>query len=502
MTKSMVFPFSGRMGADNEAQNAATEIVINHKPYETRVAILQGGVLQDVFVERERKRGIVGNIYKGKVQRVLPGMDAAFVDIGLERAGFLHVKNVVGAGASQPEKISDALREGQSVLVQVLKDPIGTKGARLTTEISIPSRFLVFLPNASDIGVSIKIASEAQRQSLRDLMLGFHQGQQGGFIVRTAIESADMWAMRADMQYLQRVWESILQTHYRAKAGTLIYRDLPLYLKILRDFVSPNVRRVVIDDLPAYEEMRAFAKNFLIEMVDCIQCYQADLGLFERYGLEEEINHSLKRRVALKSGGYLIIDQTEAMTTIDVNTGGFVGKLSQDDTIYRTNLEAAKMIARQLRVRNLGGIIMLDFIDMTSQEHREGVMAALMAALAEDKSKYTISPITPLGIIEMTRKRTRESLQQVMCEVCPTCEGRGYVKTVETVVYELFRELMREVREFAPRQLTVIAHPNLIEFIREEESVAFADIQALLQVPIQLVGESSYGHEQFDIALG
>ncbi|WP_072281887.1 Rne/Rng family ribonuclease [Rappaport israeli] len=490
------------MGADNEAQNAATEIVINHKPYETRVAILQGGVLQDVFVERERKRGIVGNIYKGKVQRVLPGMDAAFVDIGLERAGFLHVKNVVGAGASQPEKIGDALREGQSVLVQVLKDPIGTKGARLTTEISIPSRFLVFLPNASDIGVSIKIASEAQRQSLRDLMLGFHQGQQGGFIVRTAIESADMWAMRADMQYLQRVWESILQTHYRAKAGTLIYRDLPLYLKILRDFVSPNVRRVVIDDLPAYEEMRAFAKNFLIEMVDCIQCYQADLGLFERYGLEEEIDHSLKRRVALKSGGYLIIDQTEAMTTIDVNTGGFVGKLSQDDTIYRTNLEAAKMIARQLRVRNLGGIIMLDFIDMTSQEHRDGVMAALMAALAEDKSKYTISPITPLGIIEMTRKRTRESLQQVMCEVCPTCEGLGYVKTVETVVYELFRELMREVREFAPRQLTVIAHPNLIEFIREEESVAFADIQALLQVPIQLVGEPSYGHEQFDIALG
>ncbi len=477
------------------------EILINHTPYETRVALLENGVLQDVLVERERRRGIVGNIYKGKVQRVLPGMDAAFVDIGLERAGFLHLKNIVNRDGGNSHKISDVLREGQTVLVQVLKDPIGTKGARLTTEISIPSRFLVFLPNADDIGVSIKIASETQRQSLRELMLGFHQGQQGGFIVRTAIESADIWAMRADMQYLQRVWEAILDAGQEAKAGTLIYGDLPLYQKVMRDYVSPNVVRVTIDDANAYQQMAQFAANFLVGMADRLTLYDGNRSLFERYGIEEEIERSLKRHVDLKSGGYLIIDQTEAMTTIDVNTGGFVGKLSQEDTIFKTNLEAAKAIGRQLRLRNLGGIIMLDFIDMTDTEHQQGVMEALLAALAGDKSKYTISPISPLGIIEMTRKRTRESLRQVMCETCPTCGGRGYVKTVETKVYELFRELMREARELSPKGLTVVGSAELIDFIREEESLAFSDLQALLKLPIRLQSDASYVDGHYDIAV-
>lgn len=477
------------------------EILINHTSYETRVAIMEAGVLQDVMVERERRRGIVGNIYKGKVQRVLPGMDAAFVDIGLERTGFLHLKNVVRRGDKMPERINDVLHEGQSILVQVLKDPIGTKGARLTTEISIPSRFLVFLPNADDIGVSIKIASEAQRQSLRELMVGFHQGRQGGFIVRTAIESADMWAMRADMQYLQRVWESILQSQRMARPGTLIYRDLPLYLRVLRDYVSPEVARVVIDHAVAYEEMSVFVGNFLIEMVDRLQFYQGDRDLFERFGVEDEIAQSLRRHVSLKSGGYLIIDQTEAMTTVDVNTGGYVGKLSQDDTIYRTNLEAARAIARQLRLRNLGGIIMIDFIDMVNPEHQQGVIQALMDALEGDKSKYTISPMSPLGIIEMTRKRTRESLRQVMCERCPTCAGRGYVKSTETIVYELFRDLMREAREYKPRMLTVIGAPEVIDFIREEESMTFSDLQVLLKTPIRLQSDASSPQGSFEIAL-
>lgn len=477
-----------------------TEILVNHTPYETRVAILEDGVLQDVMVERERRRGIVGNIYKGKVQRVLPGMDAAFIDIGLERAGFLHMKNI-NRHQENIEKITDILYEGQTLLVQVLKDPIGTKGARLTTEISIPSRFLVYLPNANDIGVSIKIASEAQRQSLRELMVGFHQGQQGGFIVRTAIESADIWAMRADMQYLHRMWETILEAYQTAHAGELIYGDLPLYLKVLRDFVSPSVSKVTVDHPTAYEQMAAFAANFLIEMADCITYYDSDLSLFERHGIEEELEKALKRHVTLKSGGYLIIDQTEAMTTIDVNTGGFVGKLSQEDTIFKTNLEAAKAIARQLRLRNLGGIIMLDFIDMLDPEHQKGVMDALLTALAKDKSKYTISPISPLGIIEMTRKRTRESLRQVMCETCPTCGGRGYVKTIETQVYELFRDLMREARDYTPKQLTVMGDPNLIEFIREEESLAFSDLQVLLKTPIRLHAEPAYSDGQYDIAV-
>ena len=486
-----------------DGSGLVTEVLVNHTPYETRVAILEGGVLQDFFVERERKRGIVGNIYKGKVQRVLPGMDAAFIDIGLERAGFLHVKNVVRRGDKPPERISDVLREGQSLLVQVLKDPIGSKGARLTMEISIPSRFLVFLPTADEIGVSIKIASEEQRQVLRETVAGFHQGRQGGFIVRTAIESADVWAMRADMQYLQRVWESIVQQQRGARPGTLIYGELPLYQKVLRDFVTPGVRRVVVDHPNAYREMQAFAGNFLLDMEAArLELYSGDRSLFERYGIEEEIGLALKRHVALKSGGYLIIDQTEAMTTIDVNTGAFVGKLSQDDTIYKTNLEAARAIARQLRLRNLGGIIMLDFIDMNDPEHQQGVMDALLTALAGDRSKYTISPISPLGIIEMTRKRTRESLRQLMCEPCPCCQGRGYVKTVETITYELFRDLMREARDFSPKMMTIVAGLELIDFIREEESLTFSDLQALLKIPIRLQVDSAYRHGQYDIALG
>lgn len=477
------------------------EILVNHTPYETRVAVLENGVLQDIFVEREQRRGIVGNIYKGKVQRVLPGMDAAFIDLGMERAGFLHMKNISQQESHGHDKIADFLHEGQSVLVQVLKDPIGTKGARLTTEISIPSRFLVYLPNADDIGVSIKIASEAQRQSLRDLMIGFHKGQQGGFIVRTAIESADIWAMRADMQYLQRVWESILDTYRDSRPGKLIYGDLPLYLKALRDYVSPDVVKVIVDDAHAYHEMCEFAGNFLVEMADRVEYYAGDVGLFERYGVEEEIEKSLRRRVDLKSGGYLIVDQTEAMTTIDVNTGRFVGKLSQEDTIYKTNLEAVKQIARQLRIRNLGGIIMLDLIDMTNPMHQEGVMSALLKALANDKSKYTISPLSALGVVEMTRKRTRESLRQIMCETCPTCGGRGYVKTVETKVYELFRDLMHEARELSPKQLTVVGDPDLMDYIREEESLAFSDLQVLIKMPIRLQSDPVYTDGQYDIAI-
>ena len=477
------------------------EILINHMPYETRVALMENGVLQDIFIEREKRRGTVGNIYKGKVQRVLPGMDAAFIEIGMERAGFLHMKNVFLHEGEESRKIGDHLHEGQSLLVQVLKDPIGTKGARLTTEISIPSRFLVYLPNADDIGVSIKIASAAQRQSLRDLVLGFHQGQEGGFIVRTAIESADMWAIRADMQYLKRLWEAILASYRKACPGSLIYRDLPLYLKVLRDFVSPKVRQVLVDDATAHHQMAEFAANFLVEMAGRLHFYEEALGLFDRFGVEEEIEKSLERRVDLKSGGYLIIDQTEAMTTIDVNTGAYVGKLSQEDTIFKTNLEAVKAIARQLRLRNLGGIIMIDLIDMGNAEHRQGVIDALMKALASDKSKYAISPLSALGIIEMTRKRTRESLRQVMCETCPACGGRGYVKTVETLVYELFRDLMREAHELAPKKLTVVGDPALIEFIREEESLAFSDLQVLLKLPVRLESNDAYADGQYEIAV-
>ncbi|MDO4435780.1 MAG: Rne/Rng family ribonuclease [Cardiobacteriaceae bacterium] len=481
----------------SEAQ--AVEILINHMNHETRVAMMEDGVLKDVFIERKKKRGIVGNIYKGRVQRVLPGMDSAFVDIGLERAGFLHVRNIANR---KSDIIHEVLHEGQSVLVQVLKDPMGSKGARLTTDVALPSRFLVHMPYSNEIGVSFKISSERTRQNLRELMAGFHEGNSGGFIVRTAIEHASFWALRADMQYLLRLWEAIGQSYQNAKNGTLIYSDLPLYLRILRDFISPNVVRVLVDNMEAYERIQMFSMNFLAERLSNIEYHQGHVSLFERYGIEEEIERSLKRQVPLKSGGYLIIDQTEAMTTIDVNTGAFVGKLSQDDTIYRTNLEAAKAIARQLRLRNLGGIVMLDFIDMTKPEHQQGVIAALESALAGDKSKYTINPMSPLGIIEMTRKRTRESLRQVMCEPCPSCEGLGYVKSAQTLVYQLFRDLMREAREFQPQQLTVVACPHLVDFIKDEEQEAFQDLQNLLNIPVVLKANPTTKYGRYDIAVG
>ncbi|MBP3194329.1 MAG: Rne/Rng family ribonuclease [Cardiobacteriaceae bacterium] len=475
------------------------EILVNHTLYETRVAILENGILQDLMLERQRRRGLVGNIYKGKVQRVLPGMDAAFIDIGIERAGFLHLKNIVLNSEGRELHIQDILHEGQIIMVQVIKDPIGTKGARLTTEISIPSRFLVFLPNSNDIGVSVKISCEEQRNELRSLLIDFHKGRQGGFIVRTAINSAGIWAMRADMQYLYRVWENILINYQIAKPGTLVYRDLPLYKKVLRDFVSPEVAKVYVDDEQTFEEMAEFDSNFLLEMEGRLELYEGDTPIFERYGINKEIEKALNKRVNLKSGGYLIIEQTEAMATIDVNTGGFVGKHSQEDTIFKTNLEAAKAIAWQLRLRNLGGMIMVDFIDMVDENHRQVVVDCLAQALWKDKAKYTISSITPLGIVEMTRKRTRESLRHTLCEPCPTCKGHGYIKTAETQVYDLFRELIHETREYRPKQIAIVAHPKLIEYIREEESVTFSDLQILIKTPISLQAVAEYDEGQYEI---
>ena len=479
---------------------ANMEILVNHSPYETRVAQLEDGVLQEVYIERARQRGLVGNIYKGRVQRVLPGMDACFVDIGLDKAGFLHIKNLAH---SQDRPIASLLHEGQHLLVQVLKEPIGSKGARLTTDISLPSRFLVYLPEAkNDIGVSFKIAEEEQRQFLRGIMAEFNAGGSGGFIVRTAVETADVEALRADQQYLQRLWADIQRRAGAAKAGTLIYRELPLYLKIMRDVLSPAVARIVVDHAGARDEMAEFAANFLGALGDRLQLHEDSIGLFQRYGIEAEIELCLHRHVQLKSGGTLIIDQTEAMTTIDVNTGAFVGKSSQHDTIYRTNLEAATTIARQLRLRNIGGIIMIDFIDMEAEEHRQAVVALLEAALAASKSKYSISPMSPLGIIEMTRKRTSQSLTQSLCETCPHCRGRGYVKTLETQAFQLFRDLLHEARAFKPTALTVVGRPELVDFIRAEEGPALADLQALLGLPIGLAADGSLEVGQYHIRLG
>ena len=423
------------------------EILINFTPRETRVAVVENGVLQEILIERERRRGLVGNIYKGRISRVLPGMEAAFVDIGLDRAAFLHISDVQNAAddnnvmdsEDQESKddpktaisITELLHPGQELIVQVIKDAIGGKGARLTTHISIPSRYLVLLSNSESMGVSVKIDDEAERQRLKDVVNTFRAEFGGGYIVRTAAEGTDSWALRADMQFLQRLWESIQQRAAEASAGELVYEDLSLELRILRDFVGDDVERVRIDSHESFERLHQFAEKFVPEMLPRIQSYHGERPIFDLYGIEDEIQKGLGRKVFLKSGGYLIVDQTEAMTTIDVNTGAYVGHRNLEETIFKTNLEATQAIARQLRLRNLGGIIILDFIDMSSEEHKQQVLKALEKQLEKDRSKTHISAVSTLGLVEMTRKRTRESLEHVLCESCPVCGGRGSIKTAE-----------------------------------------------------------------------
>lgn len=488
------------------------EILINVTPQETRVAVVENGVLQEVFLERERRRGLVGNIYKGKVCRVLPGMEAAFIDIGLERAAFLHVSDVQHTindhndqdGVTELERpvaINELLRLGQELIVQVIKDAIGTKGARLTTHISIPSRYLVLLSNSTAMGVSVKIDDDTERQRLKDIVNKFRAEFGGGYIVRTAAEGTESWALRADMQFLQRLWEAVQEKASQASAGDLIYADLPLELRVLRDFVGDEVEKVRIDSAQAYARLHSFAEKFVPDMLARIEQYRGERPLFDVYSIEDEIQKALGRKVMLKSGGYLIIDQTEAMTTIDVNTGAYVGHRNLEETIFKTNLEATQSIARQLRLRNLGGIIILDFIDMSSDEHKQQVLKSLERALDKDRAKSHISQVSALGLVEMTRKRTRESLSQIMCEPCPVCNGQGTVKTTETVCYEIFREILREARQYEARQFLVLAAQEVVDQMLDEESTSVAELESFIGIPIKFQAEVLYTQEQYDVVL-
>ena len=487
------------------------EILINVTPRETRVAVVENGVLQEILIERAGKRGLVGNIYKGRVARVLPGMEAAFVDIGLERAAFLHVSDIRPEAASLSETaasgdraalaITDLVREGQELVVQVIKDPIGTKGARLTTHITLPSRFLVFLADSDVAGVSVKIDSERERQRLKEMVNTFRTEFGGGYIVRTAAEGAESEALRADLQFLQRLWASIRERIRETSGVGALYEDLPLVLRVLRDFVGDSVEKVRIDSRETSQRMLAFAEKFVPEMVARLEHYPGERPIFELYGIEDEIQRALGKKVLLKSGGYLVVDQTEAMTTIDVNTGAYVGHRNLEETIFKTNLEAAAAIARQLRLRNLGGIIILDFIDMASEEHRQAVLRALEKHLEKDRAKSHISQVSPLGLVEMTRKRTRESLEQILCEPCPLCDGRGSIKTAETVCYEIFRELLREARQYSPRQFVVLAAPDVVDAMLDQESTSVAQLEAFIGIPIKFQPEALYQREQYDVVL-
>ncbi len=484
------------------------EILINITPQETRVAIVENGTLQEVSVERQRSRGIVGNIYKGTVNRVLPGMEAAFVDIGLEKAGFLHVSDIdLGSKPSVEQKdlskpvIGEILHQGQTLLVQAVKDPMGTKGARLTTSISVPSRYLVYLPNTSQIGISVKIDDEVERERLRNLLESYcSEIDIGGCIVRTAAEGVDAEELRRDIGFLVNLWRSLKESSGSAAAGSAIHEDLPLSVRALRDMVGPNTALVRVDSRETFEKMTRFAKRYIPDLPVKIEHYPGERPLFDLFSIDDEILRALGRQVGLKSGGYLIIDQTEAMTTIDINTGAFVGRQNLEETIFKTNMEATQAIARQLRLRNLGGIIIIDFIDMEQEDHKRQVQKSLQKYLDKDHAKTQVCEVSPLGLVEMTRKRTRESLEHVLCEPCLICHGRGSLKTTETLCYEIFREILREARVYdEAQQLLVMANQNVIDRLLDEEANNLAELEAFIEIPVKLQVEGHLSQESYDV---
>lgn len=518
------------------------EILVNVTPRETRVAVVENGMLQELHIERGGNRGVVGNIYKGKVQRVMPGMQAAFVEIGLERAAFLHANDIQRplppreseGGDAMPAPtvpapvplITELLRDGQEVVVQVVKDPIGSKGARLTTQISIPSRYLVLLPQSRQIGVSARIEDEQERARLKALVTpaagddiggaGGSDSTQGGagdngpgYIVRTNAEGQPAEALAEDIAYLDRVWTLVEQRARDCSVGKCVYEDLTLPMRAVRDLIRRDVDKVKVDSRETYDRLREFAAQYMpglaaddaSGLAEKIEHYTGERPIFDLYGVDDEIQRALQNEVPLKSGGTLVIDQTEAMTTVDVNTGSFLGQRNLEETVYRTNLEAAQSVARQLRLRNLGGIIIIDFIDMHDPEHRRQVLRTLEKALARDHARTTVYDFSPLGLVEMTRKRTVESLQRQLCEPCHECGGRGMLKTTETVTYEIFREITRAVRQFEAARLLVIASPKVVVRITDEESSAVAELEEFLGKSIRFQADEQYQQEQFDVVL-
>ncbi|HTF94704.1 MAG TPA: ribonuclease G [Cellvibrio sp.] len=485
------------------------EILINVSPVETRVALVENGVVQEFYIERSHGESYVGNIYKGKVVRVLPGMQAAFVDIGLERTGFIHAADMMPEppeGEVRRTEVPDIrtlVREGQTLLVQVAKDPISTKGARLTTHLTLSSRYLVYMPNASHIGVSTRIEDEPERERLRQAVEEAVAAQEikGGFIVRTVAEGADAESIVADIPFLLRLWDDLTEKLPGLGVPAELHRDMPLYLRALRDMARAPIDRVRVDSRLTFQQMLEFASKYAPQLIDLIDLYSGDRPLLELYGVEEEIHRALEPRVALKSSGYLIIEQTEAMTTVDVNTGAFVGHRNLEETIFKTNLEAASAIARQLRLRNLGGIIILDFIDMKDPEHQRQVLRTLEKALEKDHAKTRITGVSELGLVEMARKRTRESLEQMLCEPCPVCQGRGQVKSAETVCYEIFREILRMARTYDNEKFLVLASQLVVDRLLDEEAAYVADLEAFIKRTIEFRVEALFQQEQYDIVL-
>ena len=486
------------------------DILINWSPQETRVAVVEHGALQELQVERSLERGLVSNVYLGKVARVLPGMQSAFIDIGLDKAAFLHVADLMSSinsrhadadlPASAAKPIEKQLFEGQALMVQVLKDPIGTKGARLTAQISIAGRLLVFLPQDNHIGVSQKIP-QVQREQLRQRLLKLAGSAGGGFILRTNGEDAQDAELAEDIAYLRKTWSRIKEASTRLPPASVLHQDLNLLQRVLRDVASSSTQTIRIDSHEQFDSLKVFAQEFMPATAPKLQHYAGERPIFDLFNIDEDIAKALGRRVDLKSGGYLIIDQTEALTTVDVNTGGFVGARNFDDTIFKTNLEASQAIARQLRLRNLGGIVIVDFIDMALDNHRDAVLAEFQKQLARDRIKTTVNGFSALGLLEMTRKRTRESLAHQLCEPCSACGGKGVVKTARSVTYDILREILREARQFNPKEFRVIGSPKVIELFLDEESQHLAGLSDFIGKPISLQADAAMAQEQYDIVL-
>ncbi|WP_037586052.1 ribonuclease G [Stenoxybacter acetivorans] len=479
-------------------------VLVNITPQETRVAVLEENTVCEIHIERNSEHSLVGNIYLGVVRRVLPGMQSAFIDIGLERAAFLHIVDVLEQRQKPEEnqRIEHMLFEGQTILAQVIKDPINSKGARLSTQISLAGRFLVHLPQDEHIGISQRIEGEEDRAHLRTRLEQLLPPDScRGYIIRTSAETASDSELQADIDYLSKVWKNIQYLAKTSPAGSMLYQDLSLGLRVLRDMFSDNTRRLLVDSKENYERMHAFAAQYVQGAVNKLELYQGERPLFEAHEVESEINQALQPRVDLNTGGYLIVEATEAMTTIDVNTGGFVGARNFDETIFKTNLAACYTIARELRLRNLGGIIVIDFIDMTNTEHQDAVLQELAKALSYDRTRVTLNGFTSLGLVELTRKRTRESLSHILCEPCSVCKGRGRLKTAQTVCYEIQREIVREARRFDAHSFRILASPSVIDLFLDEESQSLAMLIDFIGKPISLAVESCYTQEQYDVVL-
>ena len=489
----------------------AVELLVNVTPNETRIALIDTGILKEVHIERQAKRGIVGNIYKGRVTRVLPGMQSAFVDIGLEKAAFLHASDIVSHTECVDENekkqfvvkdISELVREGQDIVVQVVKDPLGTKGARLTTDITLPSRYLVFMPENSHVGVSQRIESEEERARLKALVEPYCD-ELGGYIIRTAAEGVSEHELKQDADFLKRLWRKVMERRIKYPTKSMLYGELALAQRVLRDFVGTEIEKIRIDSKLCFAEVKQFTEEFMPDLTEHLVLYSGKQPLFDVYGVENAIQTALNKRVNLKSGGYLIIEQTEAMTTIDINTGAFVGHRNLEETIFNTNIEATQAIAQQLQLRNLGGIIIIDFIDMQTDEHRNRVIQSLEEALSKDRVKTNVNGFTQLGWVEMTRKRTRESLEHVLCGECPVCKGRGQIKTVETVCYEIMREIIRVHHLFASEQFVVYASRAVADYLINEESQGglLAELEVFIGKQIQVKTEVFYNQDQFDVVV-